>query len=286
MSREHAPRSLGAMTIVAVSAAGACGGDLTMPANDRSPPTHRFEDVTPAQWEALAARRIFFGHQSVGNNIVAGIESVMEEHPGIGLRVAETTELSAQGEPGLYHARIGRNGDPASKADAFEGVALAGRPDLAMLKYCYVDVNVETDPDALFADYVRRIETLRERDPAVTVVHLTMPLTTVEPGGWRLWLKRLRGRVTKRELNSIRNRYNSLLREAYAGREPLFDIAGIESTLPDGSRSAFVSGGDTIYALHEGFTNDGGHLNEVGRRRVAESFLAFLANLSAPPAET
>jgi len=209
----------------------------------------------------------------------------MSAHPEISLRLAETATVDAHDGPGLYHANVGRNGDPASKADAFERMTVAGRPDVAMFKFCYVDVNPETDPAALFADYRERIARLREIAPNVVVVHLTMPLTTVEPGGWRLWLKRLRDGSTRRDLNAIRNRYNALLRHEYVGREPVFDIAEIESTLPDGSRSAFVTRGDAIYTLYEGFTNDGGHLNELGQRMVAESFLAFLANLASPSAE-
>lgn len=247
-----------------------------------SPTPTRFENVTAGQWDALAGRRIFFGHQSVGRNVLAGVEAVMSAHPEVRLRLVETATLEGRDAPGLYHANIGRNGDPGSKVDAFERVTVAGRPDVSMVKLCYVDVKAGTDADALFATYRDRIEGLRERAPGVVVAHLTMPLTTIEPGGWKLWLKRLRDGSTRRDLNLIRNRYNGLLRQEYVGRDPVFDIAEIESTRPDGGRSAFVVRGRTIQALYEGFTDDGGHLNELGRHRVAKSFLAFLASLSTP----
>ena len=32
--------------------------------------------ITPAEWQALSNRRVLFGHQSVGQNILEGIESL------------------------------------------------------------------------------------------------------------------------------------------------------------------------------------------------------------------
>jgi hypothetical protein len=70
------------------------------------------------------------------------------------------------------------------------------------------------------------------------------------------------------------------MRREYGGREPLFDLAAVESTRPDGSRETLSLGGKTAFALHPGYTNDGSHLNEVGRRRAAEALLTLLARLA------
>ena len=237
-----------------------------------------FDSITPAQWQALAARRMYFGHQSVGGNIMDGVREVLAARPDIRLAVVETATLDSTGTPGLYHARIGRNGDPASKARQFAAIADTGAPAVGMLKYCYVDVDGRSDPDALFREYQAAMQQVRQRHPGLVLVHVTMPLTTLE--GRKDWLMgKLRGRATKRDLNIIRNRYNALLRQAYAGKEPVFDLARLESTRPDGSRSFFRRGADTIYYLAPELTTDGGHLNDEGRRRAAREMLALLAAL-------
>ena len=65
----------------------------------------------------------------------------------------------------------------------------------------------------------------------------------------------------------------------YKEKEPIFDIATIESTYTDGTRSNFVKNGKIYYIMVPEYTYDHGHLNKVGRKRVAEQLLIFLANL-------
>jgi hypothetical protein len=71
-----------------------------------------------------------------------------------------------------------------------------------------------------------------------------------------------------------------MLRKEYTGKEPIFDLAALESTNPDGTRLSFTQNGKTAYALVPTYTTDGGHLNEQGRKLVAEQLLIFLASLS------
>ncbi|MEF9476235.1 MAG: hypothetical protein L0958_06070, partial [Candidatus Mariimomonas ferrooxydans] len=59
----------------------------------------------------------------------------------------------------------------------------------------------------------------------------------------------------------------------------LFDLALIESTDSEGGMATFKKCGKSFYSLVPSYTNDGGHLNEDGRRIVAEQLLIFLANL-------
>ena len=80
--------------------------------------------------------------------------------------------------------------------------------------------------------------------------------------------------------NSKRYEFNELLRKEYERKAPVFDLARIESTFPDGRRSLFSKGGTTYYSLVSDYTHDGGHLNEFGRKIVAEQLLILLASLS------
>jgi len=248
-----------------------------IPDAPEAPPAD-FESVTAEQWQTLGARRFYFGHQSVGGNLVAGMEEVLAEHPEIPLRIVEATTLDSASGPGLYHARIGRNGVPASKTDAFMAIVDGGDPGVGMLKYCYLDVTGDTDPAALFAEYRAAMDDLRARHPGLVIVHVTIPLTAND--GRREWLKaRLRGRATARDRNVLRSHYNALLRQAYVGKEPVFDLARLESTTSDGRRTFFNRNGEPVYYLAPEYTDDGGHLNALGRRVAAKELLAVLAGL-------
>ena len=59
----------------------------------------------------------------------------------------------------------------------------------------------------------------------------------------------------------------------------LFDLALIEATFPDGSGNVHQKDGQSFQALVPEYTYDGGHLNEKGRRIVAEQLIIFLSNL-------
>jgi hypothetical protein len=153
---------------------------------------------------------------------------------------------------------------------------------VAFHKYCYVDVTETTDVAAVFDHYRQTMARLREEFPGVVFVHVTTPLVRVGSGP-RAALKRLLGRDPGRYGgNFARERFNDLMRGAYRGREPLFDLAAIESTRPDGHRETIQSGDQRGYALVAAYTMDNSHLNEVGRRRVAEELLVFLARLPVP----
>jgi hypothetical protein len=71
-----------------------------------------------------------------------------------------------------------------------------------------------------------------------------------------------------------------LLIKQYEGKEPIFDIAKIQSTYPDGNRCTFSKFGERYYSMVPGYFSDGGHLNETSRKKVAEQFLILLAKLN------
>lgn len=95
---------------------------------------------------------------------------------------------------------------------------------------------------------------------------------------WKTRIKDFLGKeIWAFEQNIARNQYNDLIREEYTGKEPIFDLAVIESTYPDGKRSTFFKSGKIFYSMVPGYTYDQGHLNETGRRVAAQELLVFLA---------
>lgn len=232
--------------------------------------------------EFLAGSRVFFGHQSVGENILDGIRDLAQK-AGVALRV-EAVEAGGEAPegPGLFHARVGANLDPDSKIAAFSAALdRAGEPgyDLAVLKFCYVDLDDESreqQPQALFAHYLAGMSAIEKAHPQLRVLNSTMPLVA-EPPGRKTRLKRLLGMSVETDAENVRrNEYNRLVRERYAGGS-LFDIARVEATDVDGRPVVFEHSGQPMEMLVPGFTTDGGHLNQAGRERVAAVFIHRLA---------
>jgi hypothetical protein len=229
---------------------------------------------------SLLAKKIFFGHKSVGADILEGVRDLMSEDPRLKLRIVASAAPESIPGPALIEAALGENGDPASKNRAFSAIlerGMGAQGGIAAFKYCYADFHGASDPKAVFDEYRRSVSTLQRRYPLLRIVHITCPLTTADntPGERiKAWL----GRVTASDLNARRNEFNRLLK-TYAGAGPVFDLAEVESTRSDGLRSYFRRGGQPVYTLAPEFTNDGGHLNQAGRRAAARRFLSVLANL-------
>lgn len=269
-------------------AAAACGADVSeSTATGELAMAEMFpsiSEIQPGEWEALSSRRIFFGHKSVGRNIMAGVRRVVERHPEIRLHVVSTDAPESVDGPAFIDGEIGQNRHPETKDAAFSAVLERGfgsEPGaVAMYKYCYVDVQPDTDPEQLFRRYVEQIEEVRTRYPLLTIVHFTLPLHQAGTG----WVDRLKtrfGQPTQTALNIKRNRFNELLREQYGETDPVFDLALIESTRADGSRAYSEYAGERVFMLAPEWTYDGGHLTDEAQDMVAERLLVFLAGLES-----
>jgi lysophospholipase L1-like esterase len=256
-----------------------CGG-TTMESGSgvRNP----LDNVSAEALAKLADKRIYFGHQSVGYNILDGVKDVIREDPRVRLNIIETADPAVFDSPVLGHSRIGKNMDPVSKYEAFKGYldnGIGKKTDIAFMKLCYLDVSAETDVAVIFKQYKQVMKYLQEAYPGTVFVHITAPLLSTDTG-IKGRVKRWIGRNDATEYaNYNRNRFNDLLEE-YRGREPIFDLARIESTMPDKRRQVFTYKGNRYYTMNPAYTTDGGHLNAEGRKVVARELLALLATLS------
>lgn len=256
-------------------------GDIAVQPKDVS--LQQLAAVPAGRWQALAQQRIFFGHQSVGVDILDGIADIQVELPAIGLVRTAGGPDAQPGKPGLMESPIGSNTDPESKIrDFVEKLRQAGPggADIALMKFCYVDVFAGVDVDKLFTIYKQAMANVQQALPKTTIVHCTVPLTASR-SGWRSRLKRLLGKVPQDDDDDrARHRFNERLRAEYGGKQPMFDLAAAESTLPDGSRTECMVDGEPIPCLAACYTHDGGHLNATGRRAVARELLGVLAGLA------
>ena len=239
------------------------------------------KSVSNGEWEALSKTRIYFGHQSVGNNMLEGIKEVAQTDNQIQVNIVEDNSTNAHNGRVFLHGLIGNNGAPESKMASFASkITPEGKFDIVMMKFCYVDFNESSNVQDIFSRYVKLADDIKKKIPGIRIVHVTVPLTSNHPN-WKYTIKKLLGvKDPELEANARRNQYNSMLIREYSGKDPVFDLATLESTLPDGRRMEFQYGGVTVKYLAPQYTYDGGHLNKVGRREVSKASLVFLAKLA------
>lgn len=218
--------------------------------------------------------RMLFGHQSVGANLLDGLRELSGRGVAIPpLSDARTGALPANG-PFIAHFRVGRNGVPDSKIRDFSemvGSDLARQVDVALFKFCYVDVRDEGSAVRLFDEYAKAMDRLQDAAPGIVIGHVTVPLRTA-PSGTKEVVRRLFGRGRHPEIarNAARHAFNTRLRERYGKAGTVFDLARIESG-PESPPPRLLPE----------YTSDGGHLNEPGRVAVASGFLKFFESLRA-----
>ena len=128
----------------------------------------RIKDVSSEKLENFSQKKIYFGHQSVGFNIIDGIKDVMKDHTQIKLNIVETANES-DFKVGLFaHSRVGKNVNPKSKTDEFVefiNKGIGGKADAAALKFCYVDIRADTNTKNVFIDYSDSISQLIKKYP-------------------------------------------------------------------------------------------------------------------------
>jgi lysophospholipase L1-like esterase len=273
-------RAFATSSLLLLSLATACTAEVE-PTSCSSPPyeeTPVSEQVVNDLSE-LRQARVFFLHHSVGQNVLDAIARLDGAVAGAGWPIVGIEQASGRNGGLLVETSGGKNTAPTTKIDAFVSTLLEQpglRPDVAMMKLCYVDFTPDTDVEALFSYYRDSVRALRQLRPGLRVVHVTVPLKA-RPDDARARVRRaLRLQVWEDAANARRAAYNAKLRDAFAA-EPVFDLAAFEARGPTDAPTKEVV--DSVPALDPRFTDDGGHLNPTGARFVAVAWLRFLADV-------
>lgn len=214
--------------------------------------------VTDAQLSAAARASVLFGHQSVGANILDGVSSLYDNRGLTAPRIMEWPGTTSGGY--VTHVYVGENGNPRGKISHFaEAVRAAGPLQVALMKLCYVDIVADTNVDDVFDRYRTTMAALAQERPDITFLYTTVPLT-----------------VGASADNAARQRYNAKIRAEFGSTGRLFDVAAVESTRADGSRTTAGSG--SYLTLNPDYASDGdGHLNGTGSRRAAAALFRTIA---------
>ncbi|MGA8890113.1 MAG: Ig-like domain-containing protein [Anaeromyxobacteraceae bacterium] len=236
-----------------------------------TPPPPSTGDLA-AQLAALSTRAIAFGHQSVGTQIMSAVADLEASNPGPEPRLVQDARSASLLGKGIWgDFGVGENYFPVRKIDDFVGVMNGGagsKVDVAFMKFCFVDFYDSSaywstgNEQTLFATYQAAMTSIRAANPGVTIVHFTVPLVTAPFSS----------------TNGRREALSKLIRETYAGREPVFDIARVESTRSDGTRCTDGQGVPMLCSEYA-IPGDDGHLNATAKPLVARALVALLASL-------
>jgi lysophospholipase L1-like esterase len=185
------------------------------------------------------------------------------------------------------HWAIGENMDPTSKLNDFKKIIENNQKnglDYAFMKFCYVDIDREVVVEKIFKQYKDVHDQLKKMYPGIKFIHLTAPLTS-KRSDIKTFMKNIAKKILGRPVrtymdNIYRNKFNEMLKREYEDNSAIFDLASLESTTMNGSALRY-KGKDVLFpSMVPSYTYDGGHLNEEGRRFIAEQFLIFLAELA------
>jgi hypothetical protein len=256
--------------------------------------------ITDEGINALANKKIIFGHMSVGNNISAGIEDIKDaSHRFKKINIKQLGIDELIDAPGIYSIKVGNNGFPEKKCDVFKKRLMEDRfgkrIDIAFFKFCFVDFKEKSDVKDIFNRYVETIASLKKEFPELITVHVTTPLKIHAWGAQGIIENILKGKIenvrrglscikknlTKGDIeNTKRNEFNKMLINKYKDKDPIYDLAKAESTLPNGERVTFKHKDRVYLSLAREYTSDGGHLNKLGRYYAAKELLETLSEIS------
>ncbi|MBI2301362.1 MAG: SGNH/GDSL hydrolase family protein [Armatimonadetes bacterium] len=223
------------------------------------------DNVIPMNALERARRlRVVLGHESVGFNVVQGLEGLSQQSPRYRLDIGHMIQAWWYTQhAGLGEWFVGNANNVPGKAQAFEQRLASGvgnAVQVASLKLCFADLQRNSDTDANFDAYVDVMERMQRQYPRVKFVYWSMPMR--------------REAVLQQKRTHFNQRMAAYLKQHEV---VLFDIADIECHKPDGTAFHNETG---ELAMWDGYTVDGGHLNDVGKARAARAWWWLTARLA------
>jgi hypothetical protein len=205
----------------------------------------KLQSISNNDIQKIKEKKIFFGHQSVGDDILKGLKIISGQDGRFTFNIIERPKPFEFDYGILVHSRCGSNTNPESKIQDFYNkidTKLKGKIDVALVKFCYVDFSWYMDVKDLFGKYKKAIGSLKKKYPKISFIHVTVPL-----------------RAADERTNVRRHEYNELIRKNYSAKDIVFDLAKIESHTPEGGKIYFNYQGKNYPKLYDQYTKDGGH---------------------------
>jgi len=237
--------------------------------------------VPQSVMDAVGEQKWFFAHASVGLNMLQGMSALHSSDPvryqltatAVGFSTTDPTLAAPPPVPTqdgtIYEWPLG-NPSWSQKFTRFAGsVETSGwnspSVDVCMDKLCFIDM------DANAAVYIATMTALEAAYPDTLFVYMTQPLVTLDSG-------LPRDEEMLKQTNVHHHQYNEAVRaHCQAGGGILLDIADIEAYGPDGTYYSFEYSGQTYPQLYFEYAGGLGHLDGLGRERVALAWYATAA---------
>lgn len=225
--------------------------------------------VSNATVRTALSKRTFFGHQSIGAQVLKGVTEYARD-AGVTNRTYPDPESASLPSSGGFLAQsyVGQNGDPLSKLAEFDRILRSGvgnRIDVAVIKLCYADIRADDDPVAVFQAYKRTLSALERDYPRVTFLYATEPVVMASNSDG--------------PNNVPRAVFNTLMRTEYVKTGRLWDVAAIESSTMAGRVVTGTHQGKVVAALNPEFASpDQRHITGPGPKAVAGPLLELIAN--------
>ena len=108
--------------------------------------------------------KVFFGHQSVGQNVIDGLKDLAAANGVSSFRFVSADNMPGDGQGYFADTHIGENHYPIGKCEDFRRVVDRFRqnpPDVAFMKFCYSDIERDSDVQAIFARYCATMDSLK-----------------------------------------------------------------------------------------------------------------------------
>ena len=236
--------------------------------------------ISQGTMDAVGQQKWLFNHASVGANLIDGMRDLHSDDPNkyqlnissIGY-TGSGDSMRANDAPGttvtgtVYECNRGNPGW-VNKLNCFSNsINISGwnkendKVDFAMDKFCWIDPYADTNT------YIGTMNYLAATYPQTRFVWMTIPLV----------------KDIEDSQQNARNSFNKFIRLYCADNDiDLLDIADIEAHDTNDVEQIYVAGGVTNQKLWAAYTYDTGHLNSLGRQRVAKGWYSLAAQNTIP----
>ena len=227
---------------------------------------NEFDSLTQEQLDRVRALDWLWGHQSVGRIMMYGLDDLEAlDSVKYGINIVP---VSGEWQNFVTRQNYLDNSPMFGHIGMYEfwGFANANADllDVAMMKYCYVNLDggAHLTAASMFQEYKTNVNAFKLAHPEITLIHFTVPLTT----GTDFY-------------NSERSKYRDLILAEY-GNEYVYDIADLESW--NGTNyTTFNYLGTDYLRMNPNYTSDGGHPNAGGSSAIlAKAWWVIMAKVS------
>ena len=231
-----------------------------------------------------------FAHASVGTDMIGGMKLLNDSNPEIFPLIIEPSleKITSKLNPGRIYEIPRGNPGVTKKFELFHDYISERNwgsfVDIAINKFCYIDIpkydySKTTEQNAQIAEnlatqYIENYTDLENEFSNVKFIYMTMPITK-----------------NNDIPNFMRICFNQKIREhCKSSGAFLFDIADIQCHDLDENKKEFSLDSlplESLYSLNyrpegmiDSYTWDGGHLNHLGKQRVAKAWYALAAAIA------